>query len=124
LTTRILKAKYYPRGSILERKLCKNLLFPGEAIYSNMGLLWQIGEGSKVKVWGDKWLPTPTTYSVQSLYRLLGKDARVKELIDVDTRWWNTRLIKEIFMEDEAATICKLPLNVYKHKDVMMWRSS
>jgi len=82
------------------------------------------GEGSKVKVWGDKWLPTPTTYSVQSLYRLLGKDARVKELIDVDTRWWNTRLIKEIFMEDEAATICKLPLNVYKHKDVMMWRSS
>jgi hypothetical protein len=35
------------------------------------GLIWRVGDGSSIKVWGDKWLPNPITYEVQSPIRLL-----------------------------------------------------
>jgi hypothetical protein len=39
--------------------------------------------------------------------------AKESELVDLDTRWWNLVLIKEIFNIEEAATISKLPLGSY-----------
>jgi hypothetical protein len=62
------------------------------------GLIWRIGDRliAKICVWG-------------------GGEATAKEseLVDLDTRWWNLVLIKEIFNIEEAATISKLPLGSY-----------
>jgi predicted RNA polymerase sigma factor len=38
---------------------------------------------------------------------ILSADAKVMELIDQDTKLWNSPLIKKIFQEEEARVICR-----------------
>jgi hypothetical protein len=104
LVARIIKAKYYHRGTIIEATLCKrwrSILSTCDLL--KCGLIWRIGDGSTIKIWGDKWLATLTAFSVQSLRRILAEDAKVMELIDPNTKWWNTMLLKNIFNKDEGA---------------------
>jgi hypothetical protein len=68
-------------------------------------MLWRIGNGQKVKVWGDKWLPTPTTFTVQSSPKSIPAESMVSALIDPDTLWWNHNLVETIFSPEEAQII-------------------
>lgn len=52
-------------------------------------LIWRIEDGKDVKIWQDKWLPTPTTYAIQSLRASFLVNATVSVLIDQDSHWWN-----------------------------------
>jgi hypothetical protein len=75
------------------------------------GLLWRIGSGNKLCIWGEKWLPLPTSYIVHSPLRVLSADALVRELIDHDSNWWNVSLIKEIFSAEEVKAIMSIRLS-------------
>jgi hypothetical protein len=37
-------------------------------------------------------------------------EERVSALIGPSTNWWNYSLIKEVFMEEEATTICSIAI--------------
>jgi hypothetical protein len=50
------------------------------------------------------------------------EDARVMELIDQTTKWWNVHLIHEVFNEDEARILCQIPLSPAPAKDQLIWR--
>ena len=69
-----------------------------------------MGNGKNIKIFGDKWLPSSTTHTVQSPIRNLNSEAKVWELIDQDTNWWNIPLIKDIFMEAKVEMICGLAI--------------
>jgi hypothetical protein len=43
------------------------------------------------------------------------------ELIDQDTKWWNTHLINNIFHKEEARIICQIPLRHVQAKDSLIW---
>lgn len=51
----------------------------------------------------------------------IAEDARVRELIDKNTRWWNISLIHEVFQADESATICQMHASPYYKKDQLVW---
>jgi hypothetical protein len=92
LAGQILKAKYCPRGSFLEATIGRCPSFAWCSILSSQellkeGLLWRIGNRNSVKNWGNKWLPSPTTYAVQSPRTMLPMDATVSAIIDLDSRW-------------------------------------
>lgn len=60
----ILKAKYFPHSSFLEALLGTKPSFAWMSIYNakellSKGLLWRVGDGRLIKVWGEKRLPTP-----------------------------------------------------------------
>lgn len=78
-------------------------------VLSKVGLIWRVEDGASIKIWGDKWLLTPTSYAVQSPVRVLDREARVKKLIDEEINCWKVSLIKEIFNEEEVSSICSLP---------------
>jgi hypothetical protein len=61
-----------------------------------------VGNGRDIKIWGDKWLPTPTTYAVQTPMSILVEQGRVEELIDPDSKSWNLARIRAVFKEEEA----------------------
>jgi hypothetical protein len=88
------------------------------------GLIWRIGNGRTIQIWGDKWLPTLTTYAVQSPKKLLSKNATVSTLIDSDTKWWDRPLIHSIFCKEEAETISAIPLSKYDQQEMMICRGS
>jgi hypothetical protein len=94
----ILKAKYFPKGNFLEANLGRKPSFAWRSIMSSQdlikeGLIWRIGNGCLVQIWGDKWLPSPTTYAVQSPKKLLPENAKVSVLIDSETKKWDQPLI-------------------------------
>jgi hypothetical protein len=39
-------------------------------------LIWHVGDGRDVKIWGDRVLPMPISFSVQSLKRFFTEDSR------------------------------------------------
>lgn len=63
----------------------------------------------------------PLTYAIQSPMRILDSEATVDALIDVETQWWNTPLIQEIFLRDEAAMICSIPICPGRQCDRLAW---
>ena len=57
------------------------------------GARWTVGNGQKIRIWSDKWLPIPSTFKVISPLKLLGCEALVFDLINSDNGEWRTDLI-------------------------------
>jgi hypothetical protein len=87
----------------------------------NTGLIWRVGNGESVKIWGDRWIPYPSTYTIQSPPRILDKESKVSALIDEDTKWWNPSLVSDIFNADEAALIYNIPISPIRQHDTLVW---
>jgi hypothetical protein len=102
LTTRIFKAKYFPNCSILEAGLGSKPSFAWRSIQGagelvKEGLIWRIGDGASVRIWGEKWIPLPQTFKIQSPPTSLSKNEYMQRLIDPTTKWWNTVLLSSTF---------------------------
>lgn len=55
------------------------------------GLRFQIGDGSKVSIWHDPWLPLPYSFRPFSLPMAGTEDWLVGDLIDNDSKEWIKR---------------------------------
>lgn len=67
LAATIIKAKYYLHSTILEAMVGKRPSFAWRSIMSaydllKNGLVCRVGDGKDIKIWGDRWLPTPTSF--------------------------------------------------------------
>lgn len=85
------------------------------------GLGWRIGDGQKVSIWDDVWVPGNDVLNGQnstSNSRLL----EVADLIDTSTRKWNAELISNNFTETDAERILCIPLSLSSHEDLIIWR--
>ena len=51
---------------------------------------WQVGNGTNIRVWGDKWLPNSSSHTVVSPWVNVSPDFRVSELIDSNKSYWNS----------------------------------
>jgi ribonuclease HI len=126
LVAQIFKEKYYPNGSFLDSNLGRQPSYAWRSIYNAKsllaeGLLWRVGDGDSVKVWTDRWLPTPGSHKVQSPVHILLADASVSALLDLETNWWKTDLIFNIFSVDEAKAICSMPVCPRTRQDKLVW---
>ncbi|KAJ0078579.1 hypothetical protein Patl1_23480 [Pistacia atlantica] len=71
LALRVLSAKYYPEGNFLEAKVKRTSSFIWRSVMAvrsvlESGLMWRIGNGSKAQIWQDKWLPSSSSFKIQS----------------------------------------------------------
>jgi hypothetical protein len=62
LCARVLKAKYYPHGNIIDTVFTGNPSSKWTAIDHGLellkkGLIWRIGNGASVRIWRDNWVP-------------------------------------------------------------------
>ena len=125
-----MKAKYYPDCLVLEASLGKKKpSFAWQSIQNSLdlvreGLLWRIGNGQSVRIWGDRWLPTPTTFKVQSPPQILDPAATVSTLIDGELKWWNKALVEQIFSAEESAIIQSIPISQTNKEDRLYWRGT
>jgi hypothetical protein len=83
-----------------------------------------VGDGRSIKVWGDRWVPVPSTYRIKSPCNNLPEDALVADLIDNDIKGWKTKLINETFNEDEAKVMLNIPLRPLLPWDRLIWRGT
>ena len=72
--------KYFPDSSFSQAKLGHNPSFTWRSIrlaqeVVNKGMRWRVGDGHSIKIWSDKWLPSPSLYKVISPKNSLEADA-------------------------------------------------
>jgi hypothetical protein len=123
LMARIMKAKYYPECSVLVPSFAWRSIQHSRDLVQE-GLLWRIGNGKLVRIWGDRWLPTPTTFKVQSPPQILDPVATVSTLFDGELKWWNKALVEHIFSAEENAIIQSIPISQTNKEDRLYWRGT
>jgi hypothetical protein len=57
----VLKENYFPEKSFLEASLGSRPSYAWRSIWKakpllQEGLIWKVGDGSKIKIWGDRWI--------------------------------------------------------------------
>lgn len=123
LLYRCLKARYFPRSSILQASIGYRPSFSWRSICSakdviTEGSIWQIGNGQSVSIWGDPWLPGPGSGKVLSSVKELPSIAKVQDLIDSVQIRWKTDLVDLIFHPNEAIKIKGIPLAWSERNDL------
>ena len=82
---------------------------------------WSVGNGDKVKIWSDKWIPNPETYKVLTPINPLMYNEKVSALIDKESAVWKSELVNSIFLPHEASTILAIPLSSTLPEDCRVW---
>jgi hypothetical protein len=87
LCARAMKAKYYPNGNLLDTSFTQNCSQTWRGIMHGLelmkqGVMWRIGDGSKVNIWRSNWIPRDTGLKITGRRR----SCRLK---------WVSRLMKE-----------------------------
>ena len=88
------------------------------------GMRWQVGNGSNIQVWEDKWVPNSSTYKVVSSRNNVFSDLRVSELIDTTNIYWNSELLDQVFLPFKADAIKSIPLSSQLSADKLIWAES
>ena len=126
LVFRMLKAKYFPNTSFLEALSPGNASFIWRSICEaksvlHDGLRWRVGNGEKIKIWGDKWLPSNSTYQVISPKPALDAPVMVHQLICNDTMTWDVNLLDRFFLPRDVEAIKSIPLSHRRPADLLIW---
>ena len=71
LVYKVLKAKYFPTTKFSRVVLGNNTSFTWQSImcaqpHIKYGLRWRLGNGERIWIWSDRWMPKPSTFMVSS----------------------------------------------------------
>src|SRR3989337_2866167 len=116
LCARVLSAKYYPDGNILQAGPKKGAFYTWQSIVSGIqtfkrGCIWRVGTGSLINIWQDPWIPSSESRKIITPRgaTLLSK---VEDLIDPHSGQWDEELIRSIFNPVDVIRILQIPLRV------------
>jgi hypothetical protein len=126
LVGKIFQEKYYPTGDFLGSFLGSRPSYAWRSIWEakpllKEGLLWKIGDGSNIKIREEKWIPSTQTHMIQVNVQNISPEARVSDLINFETNWWNIPLLEQIFPEEMVEQICNIPISPRQIKDRLVW---
>lgn len=125
LCSRILKAKYYLDGHIIDTVFIGNASPTWRSIEYGLdllkkGIIWRMGNESSIQIWHDQWIPRETSLVV------LGKKRHnwlcwVSKLIDQHTNTWNMQTVNELFHSLDVEEILKLKLPLRGQMALVAW---
>ena len=126
LVFRFLKAKYFPHTFFLDAPISNNASYIWRSLCESRHVLqadlrWRVGTGTRIKVWKDAWLPSPTTYKVISPVCVLDANATVDSLIDYDLKCWKSELLEQVFLPRDVEIIKQIPLSKRSPRDRLIW---
>nr|AAM93462.1 putative reverse transcriptase [Oryza sativa Japonica Group] len=124
LCSRLLKAKYFPNCNVLDAQSRKQMSYSWRSILKGIqllrkGVIWRVGNGEHINIWSDPWLPRDMRFVTTR--RGASLITRVCELIDPTTGQWDIELIQQIFNENDAKIITRIPLREGQ-EDFIAWQ--
>jgi hypothetical protein len=108
LCARVLKAKYFPNGSLLDTIFTGNASATWQALVHGLallkkGIIWRVGNGANIRAWRDPWIPRTTMFtplSQQGRCRLRW----VSDFLHADGTW-NETLLRHWFLQVDVEAI-------------------
>ena len=124
LCARLLRAKYYPNGNLLDTvfpgsgsEVWKGILHGLELI--KKGVIWRVGNGMKIRAWRDSWVPRPFSFrpiTPKGNCRF----HRVSDFLDDNGAWKQDRL-REFFWQMDIDHILKIRTLPRQRDDFLAW---
>ena len=125
LAYHLFKARYFPHTDFVHASMGKHPSYAWRSIMAaqhlvKQGIHWNVGNGEHIQVWGDKWLPSSSTFKVVSPRLFMHADLRVSELISHEPVGWKIQVIDALFLPHEADTIKGIPLSNHLPPDKLI----
>lgn len=111
LCARVLRAKYFPNGLLTDAVFSANASSTWHAIEFGLqllkqGIIWRIGDGTKVRIWRDPWIPRE--YSLRPITPKWCCRLRwVSELLQ-DSGQWDLQKLNQHFFPVDVQEIQKI----------------
>jgi hypothetical protein len=125
LCARVLRAKYYPRGNLLDTVAAGEASQTWRAIEYGLellkkGVVWRVGDGASIRIWRDNWLPRP--YSIKPIGSTRTcRLRRVSHLIDQRYKTWDEVKVRRHFYQCDVEEIMKIKLSPNIDTDWVSW---
>lgn len=127
LLSRVYKAKYFRKTSFLEAKALPTSSYAWRSIIQtqpliNRGMKWVIGNGEKVRVWWDNWLPGDNVLPPSGPGTEIHPMLMVKDLFVSGTREWDVAKIRSLIREEDADKVLQIRPSWTGQQDMLCWR--
>ena len=124
LCARVLKARYYPQGNILDTVFAGQPSSTWSAIAYGLellkeGMIWRIGNGASVRIWRDNWIPRSSTLKPLSP-RGRSRLNRVSSLLDQHGVWDESK-IRATFAPIDVEAILRIRTSPRQESDFLAW---
>ena len=124
LCARLLRAKYYPNGNLLDT------VFPSSssAVWNGSmhgldllkkGLIWRVGDGSLIKTWRDPWIPRKHDFKPITPKRNC-RHNWVADFLD-ESGAWNMQMLRQYFWDMDIREIVKIRTSSRRGQDFLAW---
>lgn len=122
LMSKVLKAKYFPHGGLLNVVVSPQASWLWKSWMSAKGLLqqglrYQVGDGKAIRIWDASWLHTTSTFRPTTIRPVACCLNWVSELMVAGGKQWNKDLIQQTFNEYDTNTILQIPISQLGLKD-------
>ncbi|XP_057803589.1 uncharacterized protein LOC131018917 [Salvia miltiorrhiza] len=114
LVARVFRARYFCQGDFMHARLSGNVSFIWRSLLWSRpliekGMVWQIGDGSRVRIFQDSWVQDLDSGHVMGKADYGNSERRVMELIDENNNW-NEEVLNELFWPHEKEAILRTPI--------------
>jgi hypothetical protein len=125
LCAQVLRAKYYPTGSLLDTVFTGNSSATWQAIVHGLdllkkGIIWRVGNGENIRVWRDPWIPRATEYHPISQQGRC-RHRWVSDFLAPDGTW-NEQLLNRWFHQIDVDAIMQIRPSRRNAEDFIAWQ--
>ena len=114
LCARVLKAKYFPQGNLLDTVLAGDTSPSWRGIEHGLALLkqgaiYRVGDGKTIRIWRDNWIPR--AHGLKHVGSVRHCRLRwVSHLIDAQSGSWDEMLVRRYFYACDVEEILKIKI--------------
>jgi hypothetical protein len=123
LCAQLLKAKYYPNGNLIDTVFTGNASSTWLAIEHGLqllkkGVLWRVGNGTKIRTWRDPWIPRGD-FKANAPRR----SCRFRWVSDflTATGTWDSQRVNHYFSPEDAVKILQIKTSARNEDDFLSW---
>ncbi|KAL8474899.1 hypothetical protein ACS0TY_031351 [Phlomoides rotata] len=127
LLSRTLQARYFRHQTFLSATVGYNPSFSWRSILEGrevlkLGLVWMVGNGCSINIWGDPWVRTRADPVLISPSSQPCDEVFVANLIFQNSRSWDQELISALFLDEIRDQILAIPIRQIDEEDFLMWK--
>lgn len=124
LCARVLKAKYFPNGSLIDTTFSSNVSPTWRAIIYGLellkkGIIWRVDNGQSIRMWRDPWIPRDHSRRPMTM-RGNCRLKWVSDLIGQDGTW-DVAQIRRCFLNIDIELILSICLSPRQEEDFLAW---
>lgn len=129
LVSRVLKARYFPHGTILDANRGVNPSFIWARIWQakeslSAGFRWVVGDDQSITATRDPWLAQKQDYKVDNLQIYEGREEKVATLFYSNSRMWDPERVHGLFSRGDALAILATNVPQRQVEDRIVWAKS